>query len=182
MKGFFFALMISVPMLFSGCFSMDFDSTSSDDYTSMSSVPSVPVTPVSESVPKDYSIGDSIVIDGITIKLNGGRWEKGDSIFGPDEGEKWLVLDLTITNNTSKVFNMSMCNLELIDVDKYSNDFAIFADTKGEISRTVRIGDSIRGEIAYSVSSKHRNWDLIFTPYFFEPSEVIFKIRSSQIW
>ena len=45
-----------------------------------------------------YGIGDTVAMGDLEHTLHGARWSTGDDFFGPGDGERWLVLDIELTN------------------------------------------------------------------------------------
>lgn len=133
-----------------------------------------------EVASSSYGVGDTIDFGGIQYTLNSVTTVLEDAISSPPTEDVYLVLDVTITNNTSEEFSSSsLISFELKGSDAYTYDLAIFVDTKGSLDVSVPAGDVARGEIAFDVPNLD-SYRLSVTPDFLTDSGV-FEILSSDI-
>lgn len=133
-----------------------------------------------EVASSSYGVGDTIDFGGIQYTLNSVTTVLEDAISSPPSEDVYLVLDVTITNNTSEEFSSSsLISFDLKGSDAYTYDLAIFVDTKGSLDVSVPAGDVARGEIAFDVPNLD-SYRLSVTPDFLSDSGV-FEILSSDI-
>lgn len=133
-----------------------------------------------EVASSSYGVGDTIDFGGIQYTLNSVTTVLEDAISSPPTEDVYLVLDLTITNNTSEEFSSSsLISFDLKGSDAYTYDLAIFVDTRGSLDVSVPAGDVARGEIAFDVPLLD-SYRLSVTPDFLTDSAV-FEILSSDI-
>lgn len=133
-----------------------------------------------EVASSSYGVGDTIDFGGIQYTLNSVTTVLEDAISSPPSEDVYLVLDVTITNNTSEEFSSSsLISFDLKGSDAYTYDLAIFVDTKGSMDVSVPAGDVARGEIAFDVPNLD-SYRLSVTPDFLSDSGV-FEILSSDI-
>ncbi|WP_350344581.1 DUF4352 domain-containing protein [Proteinivorax tanatarense] len=129
-----------------------------------------------------FAIGDSVEIADVVFTVHSARWDDGDDFFGPEDGEKWLVLDCSIDNETDESEQISsLLMFELVDEDNYKRDLELLADTKGSLDGELGAGRSMRGEIAFSVDEGQSKWELIFAPNVFGTGQAIFEIDKSDV-
>lgn len=141
-------------------------------------------TPVPESAVNQqlFNMGDTVSMGNLEVTLNSARWDSGNQFMQPDEGERWLVLDLTITNMADEAVAISsLLMFSLYDEDAYSCDMEIFADTKGNLDGEVGAGRKMRGEIAFSVDENQNQWELIFEPNIFGFGQAIYLVNAEDI-
>lgn len=131
---------------------------------------------------KTFSIGESVKMGDLVFTLNSARWDTGNEFLSPEEGERWLALDCTITNNSDKSTTISsMLMFKLYDEENYSCDQEITANTKGSLDGELGAGRKMSGEVAYSVKDTHTNWEFIFEPSVFGFGQAIFKVNKEDI-
>lgn len=133
-----------------------------------------------EVAPSSYGVGDTIDFGGIQYTLNSVTTVLEDSISSPPSEDVYLILDLTISNNTAEEFNSSsLISFDIKGSDAYTYDLAIFVDTKGSLDVAVPAADVARGQIAFDVPLLD-SYRLSVTPDFLSDSGV-FEIMSSDI-
>ena len=137
-------------------------------------------TPVPQ--PEIFNIGDTVKMDAIVFTLNSVRWDIGTEYFKPEEGEKWLVVDGTITNNSSETISISsMLMFDLIDDQFYKQELSIMTETKGSLDGELGPGRTMRGEIAYSVNTISKSFELVFSPEIFGYGQAIYSFGVDEI-
>ncbi|MDR5659013.1 DUF4352 domain-containing protein [Serpentinicella sp. ANB-PHB4] len=148
--------------------------TKVDDNDQSQETSSEEETPAAEN----FEIGDKVEIGGINITVNSVRWDEGAEFFGPDEGEKWLAIDVTLENTKDESANVSsMLMFDLYDEDNYKRDLALSTTTEGSLDGELGAGRSMRGEIAFSVKEGQNNFEFIFEPNVFGNGQAIFDIE-----
>ena len=131
---------------------------------------------------KTFKMGTAIKISNIQFCLNSARWSKGDDLFSPESNNIWLILDCSVKNisNESVMFS-SMLMLKLIDKEGYSQEQAIFANTKGTLDGELSPNQLMRGEIAYEVEISQSYWEFILKPDIIDLGQAIYSIKKVQI-
>lgn len=129
-----------------------------------------------------YRVGDTVSMGELEHTLHGVRWSGGDDLFGPDEGERWLVVDVELTNtgDSSEVIS-SIMMWTLIDADNRTVDMAFTGDEQGSLDGELGAGRSIRGETAFSVTDDGESWELVFEPELFGFGQAIYDISSDDV-
>ena len=129
-----------------------------------------------------FNLGDTVSMGNLEVTLNSARWDSGSQFMQPDEGERWLVLDVTIENKADEAAAISsLLMFSLYDEDDYSCDMEIFADTKGSLDGEIGAGRRMRGEIAFSVEENHNQWKFIFEPNIFGFGQAIYLINAEDV-
>jgi len=129
-----------------------------------------------------FRIGDVVDSGDLLFTINSARWEEGDEYWGPDEGERWLVLDCTIENEGGESVTISsLLMFTLYDKDGYSQDTEMFADTKGSLDGELGAGRKMSGELAFDVEEGQTEWEFIFEPELFSFGQAIFLITEEEV-
>jgi len=111
-----------------------------------------------------FAIGDVIEIGDLTLTVNEVSSPPGDSFNKPDEGNKFVVVDVTIKNQSSEAASVSsMLQMSLkdntgqgYDVDLMASAASGGATPDGEIAP----GETIRGQVGFQVPEDAT--DLVF--------------------
>lgn len=132
---------------------------------------SIPPTPT----PSSMQVGQTLTFTSsgqpvLDVTLNGARW--GDStIFRPATGTKWLVINMSLKNESAESRNISsLLQLRLIDDQGYRRDIAFGVNKEGQIGGQLQPGAVMRGEEAFVVRNDSTNWRLTFQPEMFSSS------------
>lgn len=129
-----------------------------------------------------YRIGDTVAMGELEHTLNGARWSAGDEWFGPEDGERWLVLDIEVTNtggSSEPVSSLIMWTL--VDSENRTVDMTITTDERGSLDGELGAGRSMRGEVAYAVSDAGDAWELLFEPDVFGFGQAIYAITAEDV-
>lgn len=134
--------------------------------------------PSKKNEPKVYQVGDTVEISDFHITLKGARISHGNEWLGPDEGEKWVVVDVEVENISNKSKSVSsLIDFALYDQDSYKCDISLNIDAKGSVDGEIGPGRKIAGELTYSVPEDHSEFEFIFSPNLFTFGQVIFQIK-----
>lgn len=114
------------------------------------------------------------------ITLNSVSFAKSSQYFQPENGH-FLVVNLTIKNNSEEFFNISsLANFELQGADLYIYSQAFGVDTRGSLDSTLAPGSSLRGEIVYDIPEV-ASFELRYKEGAFSESTANFKFGFSDI-
>jgi hypothetical protein len=98
------------------------------------------------------TIGDTIVGEGYSITLNGARYSTTGILGSEPSNDKFLIVDLTIQNDSTEELNVStLLLMELQGSDSRRYDIAIFAETVSPIDGSVPPQGQVNGEVAFDV-------------------------------
>lgn len=110
-------------------------------------------SPVPEEV--IYQVGDIISIDNTILVVLGWDQPPGGDLNPPDEGKKYLVVDLVIANQGSRSFNSSpvfQMTLKAPTGHKYNiNGKANLASGSSQPNGEINPGEILRGKVGFQV-------------------------------
>lgn len=102
-----------------------------------------------------FAIGDVIEIGDLTLTINEVTYPPGDSFNRPDEGNKFVVVDITIKNQGSAATSVSsMLQMSLKDDtgQKYGLDLMASTASGGTTpDGEIAPGETIRGQVGFQV-------------------------------
>lgn len=118
-----------------------------------------------EEAPKDetktLAVGEGVNFDDMQVTLNSVETSEGSDWETPEE-DKYLILDLTVVNNSDEEKTISsLMNFSLKDAESYSYDITIFTEIKSQLDGTIGAGDTLRGQLAFDVPNSDE-YQLIF--------------------
>lgn len=100
-----------------------------------------------------FNMGDTVKMGSLEYTVHGVRTDKGSDIFGADEGNKYVYIDVTVENIGNEEEHVSsLMQFSLVDMDGVSQDIAIGADGKGSVDGSIGSGRKLRGELTYEVN------------------------------
>jgi hypothetical protein len=113
-----------------------------------------------------YAVGDVIEIGDLTITVNEVNNPPGDSFSRPDEGNEFLVVDVTITNRSAEAVAISSV-LQMFVKDAtgqyYVLDIMASAASGGTTpDGEVAPGETIRGQAGFQVPEDATNLVFVF--------------------
>jgi hypothetical protein len=127
-------------------------------------------------------MGTTVKISNFKFCLNSARFSMDSDISSPKPNMVWLILDCTVTNLGNETETIStMLMFTLRDKEGYSQEQAIFAETKGKLDATISPGQTVRGEIAFEVEQGQAYWEFIFKADVFGTNQAIYSISKEQV-
>ncbi|WP_290033689.1 DUF4352 domain-containing protein [Ligilactobacillus cholophilus] len=54
---------------------------------------------------KVFNVGEEANVNGVKVKVNNIRYSNGDDVETPDQGKKYMILNVTITNDSDKTID-----------------------------------------------------------------------------
>lgn len=96
----------------------------------------------------DFKVGDTIETDGVKMTVNSVEFPAGSEFNTPEDGKSWVVVNLTIKNDSDKVVNYNPFDFKL-DADGNSTSFTgINMDVKNTLnSGDLKKGASVSGNL-----------------------------------
>jgi hypothetical protein len=135
-----------------------------------------------DEVAEGYGIGDTIAMGDLEHTFHAARFFEGDEFMSPEDGTRWLLVDVEVTNTGDESEAMSsMIMWELVDADNRSRTQTITADEQGGLDGELGAGRSMRGEIAYEVADGQTEWELIFAPQVFGFGQGIYEFSADEV-
>jgi hypothetical protein len=129
-----------------------------------------------------FSVGDIIEAGEITLTVNEVTFPVGDEFTQPEENKKFVVVDVSFTNNGSESANVSsLLQMEVKDDTGQTYEVDIMASVAsggstpdGEISS----GETIRGQVGYQVPNDAQGLVFVFDADIFGHGKVFVAIPS----
>ena len=143
----------------------DFFGGGSDDDFSFDETPAPPETgDVGEAVENGaYELTVHEVTDPLA---------PGDEFFGPEEGNRWIVVEVSITNLSDEPQDYGTYDFKLKDADNFEYTTG-FVDVERELSSgSLAAGDTVRGQVGFEEPEGAEIVRLIFDPGFFGESRI----------
>ncbi len=127
-----------------------------------------------------FEVGDIIEIGDLGLVVNEVTFPTGDDFNQPDDGKKFIVVDLSITNNTDTAQAISsLLQMEIKDATGQSYDVDLMASVAaggaspdGELAP----GETLRGQVGYQVPVGAQDLVFVFDGDVFGSGKVFVKI------
>ncbi|MDY6994045.1 MAG: DUF4352 domain-containing protein [Pseudomonadota bacterium] len=124
-----------------------------------------------------YSIGESIEMNDMVLTVNEVSSPAGDQFTKPSEGYKFLVVDLTLINNSSTAVNISsLMQMFVKDSAGRKFDVDIWATTAGGGTTPdgeYAPGETIRGQVGYEVPADETQFIFVFEADFWGTGKIL---------
>jgi len=124
--------------------------------------------------PATGGVDEDVESANYTLLVHGVQdpYQPGDEFYAPAAGNRWVVVDVSITNNSGESQQYFVFDFKLKDADNFEYD-AGFADAPQELdSGTLAAGDTLRGRIAFEVPETADITRLIYNPGFFGEDQI----------
>lgn len=142
-------------------------------------VPTMVVEPTKSAL-QGYAVGEIVKVDDVQIVINEVKEVPGTQYFAPDEGNRFISVDLTIENLGSDDFIVSSLMLFALKDDtgqEYSISISGIAASDGKSpDGTIIPGDKLRGQLVYEIPVDASGLVLIFEPNILGSSSVRFDL------
>jgi hypothetical protein len=133
--------------------------TTAPTWTPLPSTPAAAAKPT--SVDSAQQVGDA------RVTCNGYRKDSGGQYFGPAEGYKWVVVDLTVENTGDDEYAMStLLQMQMRDADGRTYNVAFGPDLRGTLDVIIPVADKVRGEVGFEVPTNAVGLKFIFKQAF----------------
>jgi len=177
-----FALMVVLALFITGC-QVEKQPTKIGDIgvVDQTSIEDTPQTP-EEII---YEVGDIISINDAVLVILGWDQPPGGDFNPPDEGKKYLVVDLMIANQGDRSFNSSpVFQMILKDTtdQKYNiNGKANFASGSNTPNGEINPGEVIRGKVGFHVPEDLANFIFVYEANLMGIGEVSVNLGSTPV-
>jgi hypothetical protein len=114
----------------------------------------------------NLEVGNTAKVGDAEVTLNSYRLSRGDGTFGPDAGNIYVIVDVTVRNTGDDPYNLSsLLQTALRDPEgrEHNLTIAIGADTQGQLDGTIPPGDILRGEEAFEVPEGSTGLQFVFS-------------------
>ena len=150
---------------FFGEFGGDFFGDGSDDGFSFDETPAPPETgTIGEGVENG---GYELTVHSVTDPL-----VPSDEFFGPEAGNRWVMVEVSITNVSDEPQDYGSYDFKVKDADNFEYTTG-FVDLERELSSgSLPPGDTVRGQVGFEVPVDAAIVRLIYDPGFFGESRI----------
>lgn len=142
-------------------------------------VPTMVVEPTKSALQK-YAIGETVNVDDLQIVINEVKEIPGTQYFEPEEGKRFILVDLTLDNLGSDDFIVSSLLFFALKDDtgqEYSISISGLTASEGKSpDGTIIPGDKLRGQLVYEIPIEASGLVLIFEPNLLGSSSVRFDL------
>lgn len=97
-------------------------------------------------------------VNGLQLIFNSVRTEKEKM------DEQYVIVDITLVNNSTDVINFSPQKVTIVDIDGYAYNYDSSFDTKGILGGQLHPGRKARGELAFLVPIE-KSYELVYTDH-----------------
>lgn len=133
--------------------------------------------PLTEPENKNFTVGDAVELNGITVTLVNVSESTGAGFMSPDDGKIFVTCEFEIENNSKKDIAVSSLISFEAYIDQYTTNMslsAIMASEKGQLDGTVAAGKKMNGAIGYEASEDWKDIEIRFTPDFWAGKDIVF--------
>jgi hypothetical protein len=127
-----------------------------------------------------FSIGESIEMNNMVLTVNEISSPAGDQFTKPTEGYKFLVVDLTLINNSSNAVNISsLMQMYVKDSEarKFSVDIMATTAANGTTpDGEYAPGETIRGQVGYEVPADETQFVFSFEADFWGTGKILVEL------
>lgn len=125
-----------------------------------------PANIAGETLQETYHVGDVIALGTTRLTINEVSYPAGDQAIKPDPGNKFLVVDLTIENQSAEAISIStLLQMSLKDADsqKYEIDLmAAMASGGNSPDGELAPGEKLRGQVGFQVPENGSGYVFVF--------------------
>lgn len=127
---------------------------------------------------KTYKIGDEVKLEGKVLTVHSvSPYTSKNQFMVPENGNKFVVVDITMRNGSDEAFNFNSSEFKLQDNKDYTYDDAV-TDKEPSIGfEVIQPGQKFRGFLAYEIPKSNTPTKLIFTPGFLSLSQIIIELN-----
>ncbi|MEX2160044.1 MAG: DUF4352 domain-containing protein [Dehalococcoidia bacterium] len=132
-----------------------------------------------DPTPATGGVGEDVESANYTLLLHGVQdpYAASDEFYAPAAGNRWVVVEVSLTNNSSEQQQYFVFDFKLKDTDNFEYD-AGYADAPQELnSGTLAAGDTLRGRVAFEVPETAEITRLIYNPGFFGEDQIEIDLR-----
>ena len=124
-------------------------------------------------------IGDVVTLDDLqlTVIAFENNVISTNQFMQPQDGNKFIAVEVKITNLGTKIENANPFDFQLKDSDDYSYDYSFWNVKKPEFKMTdLKLNDSVRGWLTFEVPTTSNNFKLIYEPSWFATNNIVVEL------
>lgn len=129
-----------------------------------------------------FAIGDTVKLGDLQYTVHGVREVEGNEVFKPDEGKKWVAVEVTVENVGSEAQMVSsMAGFSLTDSDGYNYTPTVLpVDTKGQLDGELGPGRKMRGELAFEIPAEAKGLELVIDANMFGFGQAVVQLDTAE--
>ncbi|MDR1606550.1 MAG: DUF4352 domain-containing protein [Streptococcaceae bacterium] len=121
---------------------------------------------------KTFNVGDTVEIDGVHLKVNSVSFEDGSEYNEPDTGKKFVVVNVTITNKSTKNTSYNPYDFKLDDLGNQTHLDDYLHDMETLSSGSLAENGSVTGNLIGQAKVEDK-LKLIYTGNMFTEEEKV---------
>lgn len=125
-------------------------------------------------------VGELVESDGLVFCINSIVEGSGEGFFTPEEGNKFVNIDMTFYNQGNSSAAISTLSFSLVDDSGTSYESSWTAPTRGTLDGTVQPGRDLKGQVAFEIPQDAVATDLLFDYDLFGTTIVTFKLDADK--
>ncbi|EHD1589219.1 DUF4352 domain-containing protein [Listeria monocytogenes] len=131
------------------------------------------------SLAKTYKIGDKFKYNGVQLKVNKVKYSEGTEYNIPEVGYEYVIVNVTITNNSGKTEGYDAFDFQLSDNGKNSNLDVTFLDEAIDAlhSGTLLDGEAVTGDMVGKVKTGTKSLEIVYKPAILNGESVDIKLK-----
>lgn len=126
-----------------------------------------------------YKVGDTVEVDKhlVTLREFKDDVESENEFIKPDEGNKFIQIEMEIENQSDKKSNVStILQMTLKDKDGIKYNQKSLGSSSGQLDGDLLAGDKVRGFISYEVPQDFSGGRFIYEPSFLSQDSIVFEL------
>lgn len=131
-----------------------------------------------------FGLGDSVLLDGVTVTLTDVTVSDGGQFNKPTDGNEFVLLRFEIENNSNKEIAVSSLLTFVAYFDGYSTNFSLsgLLEKEGQqLDGKIAVGKKMDGSVAYEASKDWKECEIHITPDFWRGHEIVFTCNHDEI-
>ncbi|TYU99885.1 DUF4352 domain-containing protein [Listeria monocytogenes] len=131
------------------------------------------------SLSKTYKIGDKFKYNGMQLKVNKVKYSDGTEYNTPEAGYEYVIVNVTITNNSGETEGYDAFDFQLRDNGKSGNLDVIFLDDAIDAlhSGTLLDGESVTGDMVGKAKKDTKSLGIAYKPAILNGKSVDIKLK-----
>jgi len=124
-----------------------------------------------------FKVGERVKLGNYYLTVNGFEdYVEENEYMQPDEGNKFLAVDVTIENGGTESASYNALDFEIQDSESYTYDTSMATKAPDLGSGDLQEGRKIRGWVTFEVPTTATGLELIYQPSLWDTGQVIVKL------
>lgn len=132
----------------------------------------------SKPTTQTYKLGDQVKLkDNVVTVHTVADYTSSNQFIKPKDGNKFVVVDVSIKNDSKEAINYNLFDFKLQDDKDYSYSTGLADKEPSFSSGALQPGQSTRGFLSFEIPTGNQATKLVFTPEFLSTSQIIFELK-----